>query len=125
MTEQVPRPHRGGRALRGGPAAPAAPRGDARKRPLRTAGGTACRDVVAVSVRFEGADVTAARFDGEGSGTSPGCGGAAIALVADRTLLDAARVRADNIAAELDASAPASINAAELVAAFAVASTSL
>ena len=66
-----------------------------------SAGGAACGDLVRISLRVEGERVTAAGFDASGCGTMTAAGSAAVTLVEGAHVLDAARVGAHAIAAEL------------------------
>jgi tRNA-specific 2-thiouridylase len=80
------------------------------------AGGAACRDLVRVTVAVEGGRVTAASWDAHGCGATLAAGSAAVALVSGRDVLDAARVGADEISAELGNLHPGKRHAAELAA---------
>jgi tRNA-specific 2-thiouridylase len=80
------------------------------------AGGTACGDLVRVSVATDGECVTAAGFDAAGCGVAIAAGSAAVSLVSGRSLLDAARVGAGEIAHELGGLSPAKQHGAELAA---------
>jgi len=80
------------------------------------AGGAACGDVVRVSLALERDRVVAAGFDARGCGSAIAAASAAVALVEGRELLDAARIGADQIAAELGGLSPAKLHAAELAA---------
>jgi tRNA-specific 2-thiouridylase len=80
------------------------------------AGGAACGDLVRVSVAVEGDLVADAGADAHGCGAALAAASAAVALVRGRPLLDAARVDADAIAAELGGLLPAKRHAAELAA---------
>jgi tRNA-specific 2-thiouridylase len=66
-----------------------------------TFGGGECCDEISFSVRTDGTHVTDAGFSASGCGASHAAGSAAVTLVRGRSLLDAARVGADEIAAEL------------------------
>jgi len=84
------------------------------------AGGAACGDLVRLTVAVDadspvGAIVDAG-FDASGCGAALAAGSAAVALVRGRGLLDAARVGAEEIAAELGGLSPAKRHAAELAA---------
>ena len=80
------------------------------------AGGAACGDLVRVSVALDGELVAAAGFDARGCGSAIAAGSAAVALVQGRPLLQAARVGAEEIAAELGGLSPSKRHAAELAA---------
>jgi tRNA-specific 2-thiouridylase len=80
------------------------------------AGGAACGDLVRVSVRVDGDRVGAAAFDASGCGALTAAGSAAVTLVAGAALLDAARVGAREISAELGGLSPGKYHAADLVA---------
>jgi tRNA-specific 2-thiouridylase len=89
-----------------------APRGGA----TGAAGGAACGDLVRVSVAVEGARVADAGFDAHGCGAAVAAGSAAVALIHGREVLDAARVGAEQISAELGGLSPGKRHAAELAA---------
>src|SRR4051794_40544247 len=78
------------------------------------AGGAACGDLVRVSVAVEGDRVVDAGADASGCGAALAAASAAAALVAGRSLLDAARVDAAAIAEELGGLHPGKRHAAEL-----------
>src|SRR3954453_9797515 len=78
------------------------------------AGGAACGDLVRVSVAVRGDRVADAGADASGCGAALAAASAAVALVRGRTLLDAARVDAATIAAELGGLLPGKRHAAEL-----------
>jgi len=80
------------------------------------AGGAACGDLVTVSVRVEGDRVAAAGFEAAGCGALTAAGSAAVTLVEGEPLLDAARVGAHAIAAELGGLSAGKFHAADLVA---------
>jgi tRNA-specific 2-thiouridylase len=80
------------------------------------AGGAACRDLVRVTVAVEGGRVAAASWDAHGCGATLAAGSAAVALVSGRDVLDAARVGADEISAELGDLHPGKRHAADLAA---------
>ena len=81
-----------------------------------TAGGAACGDLIRVSLRVDGERVAAAGFDASGCGTMTAAGSAAVTLVQGAHVLDAARVGAHAIAAELGGLSPGKFHAADLVA---------
>ena len=84
------------------------------------AGGAACGDLVRISLVLDPASpegtVADAGFDASGCGAAIAAGSAAVALVRGAPLLRAARVGADEIAAELGGLSPAKRHAAELAA---------
>jgi tRNA-specific 2-thiouridylase len=80
------------------------------------AGGAACGDLIRVSVRVDGDRVGAAGFDADGCGALTAAGSAVVTLVAGAPLLDAARVGAREIAAELGGLSPGKLHAADLAA---------
>jgi len=80
------------------------------------AGGAACGDLIRLSLRVDGDRVGAAGFDAEGCGALIAAGSAAIALVEDAQVLDAARVGTREIAAELGGLSPGKLHAADLAA---------
>ncbi len=65
------------------------------------AGGAACGDLVRIAVRVEGATVVEAGFDARGCSAAEAAGSAVVELVDGAPVLDAARVSADHVAAEL------------------------
>jgi len=81
-----------------------------------TAGGAACCDQIRLSVSLSGDRVDDAGFVAEGCGAATAAGSAAVTLVRGRPLLEAARVGAPEIAAELGGLSPAKLHAAELAA---------
>src|SRR5919204_1519053 len=74
------------------------------------AGGAACGDLIRVSVRVEGDRVAAASFDAHGCGAVIAAGSAAVTLVDGAPLLDAARVGARAVAAELGGLSPGKLH---------------
>jgi tRNA-uridine 2-sulfurtransferase len=80
------------------------------------AGGAACGDLVRVSLALERDRVAAAGFDARGCGPAIAAGSAVVTLIEGRPLLDAARIGAAEIAAELGGLGPSRIHAAELAA---------
>ena len=80
------------------------------------AGGVACGDLITVSVRVEGDRVAQAAFEASGCGATIAAGSAAVTLVEGQALLDAARVSAQAIAAELGGLSAGKIHAADLAA---------
>jgi tRNA-uridine 2-sulfurtransferase len=81
-----------------------------------TVGGFACCDEIEVSISVQGDRVTGAGFDARGCGASTAAGSAAVTLVRDTSVLDAARIGPAEIAAELGGLSPAKLHAAELAA---------
>jgi len=84
------------------------------------AGGAACGDLIRVSLTLDDADpdgrIHQVGFDASGCGASIAAGSACVALVRGAPLLDAAKLGAGDIAAELGGLAPAKRHAAELAA---------
>jgi tRNA-uridine 2-sulfurtransferase len=80
------------------------------------AGGAACGDLVRISLRVDADRIGLARFDASGCGAALAAGSAAVALVDGALVLDAARVGARDIAAELGGLSPGKLHAAELAA---------
>jgi len=84
------------------------------------AGGAACGDLVRISLAIDRASadgrIVDAGFDAQGCGSAIAAGSAGVALSRDASLLDAARVGAEEIAAELGGLSPSKRHAAELAA---------
>ena len=80
------------------------------------AGGAACGDLIRVSLEVEDGRVTAAGFDASGCGTMTAAGSAVVELVEGRPALEAARVGAREVAAELGGLSPGKMHAADLAA---------
>jgi tRNA-specific 2-thiouridylase len=84
------------------------------------AGGAACGDLVRISLALDPASpeglILDSGFDASGCGAAIAAGSATVALVRGTPLLSAARVGADQIAAELGGLHPAKHHAAELAA---------
>ncbi|HEY1510709.1 MAG TPA: tRNA 2-thiouridine(34) synthase MnmA [Solirubrobacteraceae bacterium] len=78
--------------------------------------GGACCDQVALSLSVDGERVTDAGFEAHGCGAATAAGSAAVTLVRDRSVLDAARTGAAEIAAELGGLSPGKLHAAEVAA---------
>jgi tRNA-specific 2-thiouridylase len=96
-----------------------APRGEGRlPAPDGTgaAGGAPCGDLVRIDLAVDGAGIAEARFEAEGCGAARAAGSAAVELVAGTDFLDAARVGAHEIAAELGGLSPGKFHAAGLAA---------
>ena len=79
-------------------------------------GGTACGDLLRVSVRLEGDRVAEAGFEARGCAAARAAGSATVELVEEQPLLKAALVTPHAIAAELGGLSPAGAHAAELAA---------
>jgi tRNA-specific 2-thiouridylase len=84
------------------------------------AGGAACGDLVRISLALDPVDpdakIASAGFDASGCGAVQAAGSATVSLIEGRSLLEAARVGADAIAAELGGLSAAKMHAAELAA---------
>jgi tRNA-specific 2-thiouridylase len=80
------------------------------------AGGTACGDLVRISLAVDGERIAAAGFEASGCGAVAAAGSAVVALVDGRPLLAAARVGVHDVAAELGGLSPGKLHAAELAA---------
>jgi tRNA-uridine 2-sulfurtransferase len=80
------------------------------------AGGAVCGDLVKVAVRVEQDRLAEAGFDASGCAAVQAAGSAVVELVEGRPLLEAARVTADDVAAELGGLLPDARHAAELAA---------
>jgi tRNA-specific 2-thiouridylase len=78
------------------------------------AGGAACGDLVRISLVVEGDRVARATFDASGCGAALAAASAAIELVDGAHVLEAARVGAPRIAAELGGLSPGKLHAADL-----------
>jgi tRNA-specific 2-thiouridylase len=81
-----------------------------------SAGGAACGDLIRVDLRLEGDRVADAGFDASGCGAAVAAGSAVVELARGATLLDAARIGAGEVAAELGGLSPGKLHAAELAA---------
>jgi len=80
------------------------------------AGGASCCDEVRFGIALERDRVADAGFHARGCGAATAAGSAAVTLVRGRALLEAARVGAGEIAAELGGLSPGKLHAAELAA---------
>jgi tRNA-uridine 2-sulfurtransferase len=80
------------------------------------AGGAACGDLVRLAVRVAGDRVAEAGFAARGCAAAQAAGSAVVALVEGRPLLEAARLTADDVEAELGGLLPAKRHAADLAA---------
>ena len=78
------------------------------------AGGAACGDLIRIAVRVEDGVVARAGFDASGCAAAQAAGSAVVALVEGRPFLDAARVSAREIDAELGGLTPAMSHASAL-----------
>jgi tRNA-uridine 2-sulfurtransferase len=78
------------------------------------AGGAACGDLITIRLAVEGARVADAGFDAAGCGATLAAGSAAVALTDGRPVLEAARVGAREISAELGGLSPGKLHAADL-----------
>jgi tRNA-specific 2-thiouridylase len=81
-----------------------------------TFGGDECCDEVTFSIQTDGTHVTDAGFSADGCGASHAAGSAAVTLTRGRSLLQAALVGADEIAAELGGLSAAKRHAASVAA---------
>jgi tRNA-specific 2-thiouridylase len=81
-----------------------------------TAGGAACCDEIEVSVSVDGDRVVDAGFEARGCGATTAAGSAAVTLVRNRPLLEAARIGPSAIAEELGGLSPGKLHAADLAA---------
>jgi tRNA-uridine 2-sulfurtransferase len=81
-----------------------------------TVDGGACCDQIALSLSIEGDRVIDAGFDAHGCGAATAAGSAAVTLVRGALVLDAARIGAAEIAAELGGLSPGKLHAAEIAA---------
>ncbi len=84
------------------------------------AGGAACGDLIRISLALDQSTpdgrIFDAGFDASGCGATIAAGSAVVALLRERSLLDAARIAPQTIAAELGGLTPAKRHAAELAA---------
>lgn len=78
----------------------------------RTVGGGSCCDTVTFSLAIDGQHITDAGFSADGCGASHAAGSAAVALVRNRTLFEAAKVGPLDIAQELGGLSPGKLHAA-------------
>jgi len=78
------------------------------------AGGHVCGDLLRIALAVEGERVSAAGFEAEGCGATIAAASAAVALVQDVPVLDAARIGAAQIAAELGGLSAGKLHAADL-----------
>ncbi|PZS09565.1 MAG: tRNA 2-thiouridine(34) synthase MnmA [Solirubrobacterales bacterium] len=80
------------------------------------ADGGRCGDRIRFSLSVDGDHVADAGFDADGCGAATAAGSAAVTLARGRPLLEAARIGAGEIAAELGGLSPGKLHAAELAA---------
>jgi len=80
------------------------------------AGGAACGDLVRISLRVEGDRIARATFDASGCGAALAAASATVERVEGAHVLDAAKVGAPAIAAELGGLSPGKLHAADLAA---------
>ena len=80
------------------------------------AGGSACGDVVRVATLVEDGRLTRVTFDAEGCGATIAAGSACVTLSEGATVLDAARISARDVIAELGGLSPGKLHAADLAA---------
>jgi tRNA-specific 2-thiouridylase len=79
-----------------------------------TVGGGSCCDTVTISLQTDGRTITDAGFSADGCGASLAAGSAAISLIRNRTLFEAARIGPTDIAEELGGLSPGKLHAAEV-----------
>ncbi|HEX7299375.1 MAG TPA: tRNA 2-thiouridine(34) synthase MnmA [Solirubrobacteraceae bacterium] len=80
------------------------------------AGGAICGDLVRIGVAVDGERVCDAGFEAAGCGAAQAAASAAVELVLETTVFEAARVGADDVAAALGGLSPGKLHAAELAA---------
>ena len=78
------------------------------------AGGHVCGDLVRISLAVDGERVSAAGFEASGCGATIAAASAAVELVQDASVLDAARIGAAQIAVELGGLSAGKLHAADL-----------
>jgi tRNA-specific 2-thiouridylase len=81
-----------------------------------TAGGAACGDLVRIDLALDGDRVAGAGFEASGCGAAIAAGSAVVELLDGASVLDAARIGAGEVAAELGGLSPGKLHAAELAA---------
>jgi tRNA-specific 2-thiouridylase len=81
-----------------------------------SAGGAACGDLIRVDLAIAGDQVVDAGFEASGCGAAVASGSAAVELLRDASVLDAARIGAAEVSAELGGLSPGKLHAAELAA---------
>ena len=95
------------------------PRGRAHVPPASfsgSAGGAACGDLVRIDLTVAGDRVADAGFEASGCGAAVAAGSAAVELLRGARVLDAARIGAAEVSAELGVLSPGKYHAAELAA---------
>ncbi|HTE58827.1 MAG TPA: tRNA 2-thiouridine(34) synthase MnmA [Solirubrobacteraceae bacterium] len=95
------------------------PRGRAHVPPASfsgSAGGAPCGDLVRIDLAIDGDRVVDAGFEASGCGAAVASGSAAVDLLRGARVLDAARIGAGEVAAELGGLSPGKLHAAELAA---------
>jgi tRNA-specific 2-thiouridylase len=80
------------------------------------AGGAACGDLVRIDLAVAGDRVVDAGFEASGCGAAIASGSAVVELLRDASVLDAARIGAAEVSAELGGLSPGKLHAAELAA---------
>jgi tRNA-specific 2-thiouridylase len=81
-----------------------------------SAGGAPCGDLIQIRVEVEGDRIARAGFDASGCGAAQAAGSAVVELVEGRPLLEAARLTAQDISAELGGLSAGKVHAATLAA---------
>jgi tRNA-specific 2-thiouridylase len=81
-----------------------------------SAGGAACGDLIRVDLAIAGDQVVDAGFEASGCGAAVASGSAAVELLRGASVLDAARIGAAEVSAELGGLSPGKLHAAELAA---------
>jgi tRNA-uridine 2-sulfurtransferase len=81
-----------------------------------TAGGAACGDLIRLDVALAGDRIAGAGFEASGCGAAIAAGSAAVDLLDGATVLEAARIGAGEVTAELGGLSPGKLHAAELAA---------
>jgi tRNA-uridine 2-sulfurtransferase len=81
-----------------------------------SAGGAACGDLIRIDLALDGDRVVDAGFEASGCGAAVASGSAAVELVRGARVLDAARIGAGEVSAELGGLSPGKLHAAELAA---------
>jgi tRNA-specific 2-thiouridylase len=80
------------------------------------AGGAACGDLIRIDLAVDGERVVDAGFEASGCGAAVASGSAAVELLRGNSVLDAARIGATEVAAELGGLSTGKLHAAELAA---------
>ncbi len=81
-----------------------------------TVGGYACGDEITMTVAVDGDRVADAGFEARGCGASTAAASATVSLIRGAHMIDAARIGAHDVAAELGGLSPGKLHAAELAA---------